>query len=68
MLIVREIHGGGNVSEIARFTSIGQALAFLPGKRVMVEEDADHPGCFDAMMECAGQLRQFTIEPEGFKL
>lgn len=63
MLIIHEITGGGHWAEIARADDIYSAVEILPGNIVLIEEDADHPGCYDALMQQAGAVRQFTIEP-----
>lgn len=36
------------------------AKALLPTNLLLIEADADNPGCWDAM---SADMRQFTIEP-----
>lgn len=68
MLIIREIHHGGTRTEIGRAADVYEAVQKLPGEIVLIEEDASHPDCYDAMMQTLAGLRQFTIEPEDFRI
>lgn len=57
---------------VGTFADAASALVAIPGgttpddSYLIVEEDPDHPGCFD-IFDC-GTGNLFTIEPEGFKL
>lgn len=63
MLVIHEITGAGQRAEIGRADDVYAAVDMLPGHIVMIEEDADHPDHYDAMIRQGGALRQFTIEP-----
>ena len=62
MFIAREINLPFNATILGSAPSAAEAITrFLPKNLIIIEEDRDHPGHYDAM---SADMRQFTVEPE----
>lgn len=62
MFVVREIGSLYQSRIVGSAPTAEEAIKrFLPAKLLLIEEDRDNPGCFDAM---SIDLRQFTVEPD----
>jgi hypothetical protein len=60
MVILKNVSNIYARSVVATVATVEEAKAKIPGEIVLIEEDADYPGFFDAF-NSMGEL--FTIEP-----
>lgn len=60
-------NGMGSRSTVGTYENIADALAYLATLGEMfVEEDADHPGCYDAFVYATSTV--YAVQPVGFRL